>query len=111
MSADPTPSPSCPPGAWREVAPAFAPLAGAPEGGRAGVRRLRDEFHRAVARERARLSAPPPTVEVPPGVPAGVVSAVRHALGAVRDQTRRVLDALDAAAEDFEHAAENEDRF
>jgi hypothetical protein len=97
--------------AWQEFVQAFAQLVQGPEDGRASVRLLREQFHRAIEQQRARLNTPPPQLEVPQGVPAEVVSSVRQALNAVREQNRRVLDALDATAEDFEHAAENEDRF
>jgi predicted GTPase len=74
------------------------------------TRRWRDEITATITTQRQRLQVPPKVV-APPSIPAELKRAVDDTLRYLRCESGRLLEDLQATVEDFEHAAENEDRF
>jgi hypothetical protein len=97
------------PRAWLECVQEFARLAEY-HTAVADTRRWRDGITATIAAQRQRLHAQP-KVTAPPGIPPELKKAIDDTLGYLRDASEHLLEDLQATIEDFEHAAENEDRF
>jgi GTP-binding protein EngB required for normal cell division len=74
-----------------------------------GTRRWRDEIRQTIATQQKRLRTAPKFV-VPPGIPSKLEEAVNNTWRQLRENHSRLLDRLQKTVEDFEYAAENEDR-
>jgi 50S ribosome-binding GTPase len=74
------------------------------------TRRWREEITATIAAQRRGLDVPP-KVASPPGILPQLKKAVDDTLRFLRDESGRLLKDLQATVEDFEHAAENKDRF
>ncbi len=97
------------PRAWLQFAQEFARLAES-HNATEDARRWRSEITAMIAAQRERLRLAP-TVASPPGTPPEMKKAVQDTLRYLRTESSRLLEDVEATVEDFEHAAENEDRF
>src|SRR5579875_2794351 len=73
------------------------------------TRRWRDEIRQTIVTQQKRLRTAPKFV-VPPDIPSKLEEAVNNTWRQPRETHSRLLDRLQKTVEDFEYAAENEDR-
>lgn len=97
------------PEAWLACVQEFARLAESHATGE-DTRRWRDQIRQTIAAQQKQLHVAP-KVAAPPGIPPELEKAVNDTLRYLREDNSLMLEKLQAAVEDFQHAAENEDRF
>jgi hypothetical protein len=96
---------------WSKFQRVFSEVATELTDGRAAARASRKRIQENLAAFQSQLEEEIPWVGVSEHVPKSVASGIRKAIGLLRQQQRRLLDALSETAEAFESAEENEDRF
>jgi len=106
-----TPQPTWVPKQWTKFQRVFSEVAAELTDGRETARSRRRRIQENLAEFQSQLEAEIPWVGVSEHVPKSVASGIRKAIGVLRQQQRRLLDALGETAEAFESAEENEDRF
>lgn len=96
---------------WRRFVEAFASASAGFAGEAGDHARSRDLLRARVRGLQQGLAAGVAPPDVPEGLPRTVANALRDAIRALQGAQRAVLEDVAAVVEDFEHAAENEDRF
>lgn len=96
---------------WTQFQRVFAEVAAELTDGRETARSRRQRIQKKLAEFQSQLEAEIPGVGVSELIPKSVASGIRKVIDLLRQQQRQLLEALGEAAEAFESAEENEDRF